>query len=87
MPLGHLAADHRDRTERQWSSVPVGWNLEGRKGTNNPEQSVNAGVIVVGKNSDGPVEVRHAHAKIVCRSVFEKVKELLKQGASKLGAS
>ena len=49
--------------------------------------SVNAGVVVVGKNSDAPVEVREAHVKIVCRLVFEKVKELLKQGASRLKIS
>ena len=59
---------------RTWDSAQV------RRILLNP---VNAGVLVVGKGSDAPVEVRDAHAKIVCRLVFEKVKELLKQGASR----
>ena len=44
---------------------------------------VNAGVMVVGKNSYAPVEVLDAHPKIVCRTVLEKVRELLKRVASK----
>ena len=61
------------------------WNAaQVRRILNNP---VNAGVVVVGKNSDAPVEVLDAHPKIVCRAVLEKVRELLKRGASKLGAS
>ena len=44
---------------------------------------VNAGVMVVGKNSYAPVEVLDAHPKIVCRAVLEKVRELLKRVASK----
>ena len=68
-------------------SSPSGgtWNApQVRRILTNP---VNAGVLVVGKNSDAPVEVREAHVKIVCRLVFEKVKELLKQGACRLKIS
>ena len=41
---------------------------------------VNTGKVVVGKNAAEPVEVRDAHPAIVSEAVFEKVKELLKQG-------
>ena len=44
---------------------------------------VNAGVVVVGKGSDEPVEVLDTHPKIVCRAVLEKVRELLERVASK----
>ena len=43
---------------------------------------VNAGIVIIGKNSDAPVEVLDAHAKIVCRAVLEKVRELLKRAVS-----
>ena len=61
------------------------WNAaQVRRILTNP---VYAGVMVVGKNSDEPVEVRVENLKIVSRAVFEKVKELIKRGASKLSGS
>ena len=59
---------------RTWNSPQV------RRILLNP---ANAGVVVVGKNSDAPVEVLDAHPPIVCRAVWEKVRELLERVASK----
>ena len=42
----------------------------------------NAGIVVVGKNSDESVTVRDAHPAIVSEAVVEKVKAPPKQGAS-----
>lgn len=42
----------------------------------------NAGIVVVGKNSDEPVTVRDAHPAIVSEAVVEKAKQLPKQVAS-----
>ena len=47
----------------------------------------NAGVVVVGKNTDHPVELRDAHPEIVSWDVFEKVNHLLERGASGLEAA
>ena len=47
----------------------------------------NAGVVVVGKNTDQRVEVRDAHAPTVSWEVFEKVNHLLDRGASGSGAA
>ena len=44
---------------------------------------VYAGVIVIGKDSDVPFEVLNAHLKIVCRTVLEKVRELLQLAVRK----
>lgn len=47
----------------------------------------NAGVVVVGKKTDHPVEVRNAHPKIVSWDVFEGVNHLLERDASGLEAA
>lgn len=46
-----------------------------------------AGVVVVGKRTDHPVELRNAHPEIVSWEVFEKVNVLLERGASGLEAA
>ena len=47
----------------------------------------NAGVVVVGKKTDHPVELRNAHPEIVSWEVFKKVNHLLERGASGLEAA
>lgn len=47
----------------------------------------NAGAVVLGKNTNEPVEVRDAHPGIVSWEVFEKVGHLLERGASGLEAA
>ena len=62
-----------------------GWTVpQVRRILGNP---ANAGAVVLGKNTNEPVEVRDAHAEIVSWEVFEKVGHLLERGASGLAAA
>ena len=47
----------------------------------------NAGVVVLGRKTDEPVEVREAHTPIVSWEVFGRVNHLLERGASGLEAA
>ena len=62
---------------------PSGGTWDSRKVRRILLNSVYAGVIVIGKNSDAPFEVLNAHLKIVCRAVVEKVRELLQLAVRK----
>lgn len=64
--------------------APSGGTWTGQQVRRILRNPANAGVIVVGKNTDHPVEMRHAHPKIVSWEVFEKVKHLVERSGSGL---